>query len=281
MGSRKQYLLNCVSFLAKQVPDISLDGIGPKEVRFNVREFSCRLLISARGHFGLLVSRSFMRRAAAKELVEASSALPGPSRFARHVGGTATLTASWPMALAEHGIFYTVADDLRMLLGLGSGPMRLRPPYKLSADLWKKLRLLIAAEESTFIEVPTSGETVEFKIRDGSRTRQWRYFQPSKNVFTISSLVTNWRADATGSIRAASELLMMLNRQLRWVKLVKNNFTVDAEVSFPVNCRPSERFWSFGKKAVTQAVSLAHDQLRMIQTPEVASVFERLHFENS
>lgn len=279
MIPKNKCLQDCSALLVEKFPGISLDLAIDGEIHGKVPELGCNLRISNRGRFGFLVCESSHDDATARELVEFSSKLPSPLRFSRRSDGTVELLASWPMAFEDFGIFRTVVEDLRMVLGVGGKSSW--PQYELSANLWRQLKLVIVAEETKFVEVPASEGAVEFRIREGSKTRQWRCSQPNKHVFSISSLVTNWHADSAGTARATSELILRLNRRLRWVKLVKRNSTICAEVSFPVRSKLPERFWSFGKSAITQSIVQARDQLRMIQTPEVACVFESLYLKKN
>lgn len=231
-----------------------------------------RLCLASRGRFGALVCRGFTA-VDPRLLVDMSSGMCGPARLERRrASGRPRLVASWPWQLPADHLARLLAADLRWVLGREPGPPS-RPPV--SPSLRQRLKDVVAAE-TRLTELPSAGEGWDFVAGRGASAMQLRARQPNRHAVALSTLVANWRAMDPVTQRAASTVILMLNGRLRWVRLTLRGTAVEAEITLPV-AAVSQEAWKLARHALDQAVRSCRQTLRLIQAPEVAAAFERIH----
>lgn len=234
----------------------------------------CRLWFDRRDKFGWLLCRH-LAEAGLKKLVQKTSIIYGPSRLVRQAAtGAIGLVASWPVQIPVEAQATVLAADLRIVLN--SGFPNALPSVPISSHAKQRLKD-VAASRCSIKEIPTNGKTWDFIVEGrGSTTSQFSAWQPNESAVLLNTLVTNWTADARGTVSATATLMLVLNGRLRWVKLVRRGSAIEAQVAIPVDA-VTAKAWDLARQALGQAVMFCREPLRMIQLPEVARVFEETH----
>jgi hypothetical protein len=77
---------------------------------------------------------------------------------------------------------------------------------------------------------------------------------------------------------AAATTMFLLNRGLKWSRLVVRLEVIEVEITIPI--RPlSARIWQLAKQTLSQAASI-RDILRIVQEPLVAEEVRRIVMKN-
>lgn len=207
----------------------------------------------------------------AAERIQLNAALPGPLRVAqRRACGGAHLTASWPADLSATGCAALVATGLRLV----TQPAPVEPQeLPLPHALQRRLQDTVAATSDRFSRVQAEQTAFEFVIGRGKQTMQVRATQPHPEALSLATLVTNRTAEHGPALNALAATTFLLNRRLKWARLVPREDVVEAEVTMPAEALTTQ-VWHCAKQALRQAGRL-RDILKTVQEPIVAGEVTR------
>lgn len=240
-------------------------------IRGILKDENCNICIGKRDGFGWLTCNG-LPQASPYTSLKISSSLCGPARLTkRAASSTIPLAASWPQRLPIESQTRILITDLKRLRK--SSMADAWSPIPVNSHVKRRLRDVIVARDG-IVEVPTGGRTWVFAIKRDSNANQYCAYQPNEHVLSVNLLVTNWTARGHTSCSAASTLVLLLNRRLRWVRLMLRGTAIEAQVAIPVDAI-TEYVWTQARHALGQAVTSCREPLRIIQLPEVARVFEK------
>lgn len=233
------------------------------------------LRVGSRGKFaylfcgGLIVQNS-------KPLLELNSLLFAPLKVAQRLTSSpAYIVASWPIELSIEEQANALIVDLRRLI---FGPLQPPDAQLIDAGLKSKLRDIVAHEDY-FQPVPAGDDVFEFIIGKGKNSLQIRAGQPRDSVLSLTSLVTNYRAETQLTKSMTARMIFLLNSRLKWARLVIRGEVIEVEVTIPITAL-STQAWRLAKQSLYQLVS-HRDVLRVVQHPLVAQEAERVLFAKS
>jgi len=228
------------------------------------------LALGRRGNFGWFSCHGLVP-AEPRTFWEMNSALIGPSRLVQLLSANvAHLEATWPWLITPEPQAAILAADLRRLLG----PTEFSMAQKGGRSEHFSGSVLKAND--SVLPLPTVGSWWEARVGRGSAARQVAFRRPHAQAVAASTLVANWTAEGSLEQQAAARLAMMINRRLRWVRLVLYDTTINAEVTLPDEGF-HEQMWGLVRDALTQAVRSCRTALRLVQSPAVAAQFLRLY----
>lgn len=208
-------------------------------------------------------------------LSDINSLLLGPLKVAKRRGdGAPFLVASWPVELSTTEYAKGLAQDLRRLI---FGPLQLIEPLPIDECVKSRLRDAVAVSEP-FRPVPSDDRSIEFLVGKGKSSFQVRAMQSRKELLAFTVLLTNFTANSRPTQEATATTMFLLNRGLKWSRLVVRLEVIEVEITIPI--RPlSARIWQFAKHALSQAASI-RDILRIVQEPLVAEEVRRIVMKN-
>lgn len=205
-------------------------------------------------------------------LSEINGLVVAPLRVAeRRPFGPVELRATWPAELSTSAQAHSLASDLNRVI---SGP--LAEPHQIPIDerLISNLSMFITSTDS-FKRIPAVNDVFEFIIGRGNRSLQVRVTQPSPEMVTFSTFITNQTASDKLTRRITTMAVFLLNSQLDWARfvLVKDS-VINVEVAVPVSIF-STRVWQTVRKILYEGIS--HRRiLRLVQQRQVAEEIERV-----
>ena len=232
-----------------------------------------RIRLSINGNLGWFYMGGLIPRSPAV-LNQINSLLFGPLKVAMRRGdGAPHLAASWPVELSSPEFAKIFAEDLRRLI---FGPLQMPEALPIDAGVKSRLRDSIAVKEP-YRPLPSDDKSIEFLVVAKS-SLQVRAHLPIKDVLCFSVLVTNWTASSRLTQEAAATTIFLLNRHLKWSRLVLRGEVIEGEVTTPVSSL-SGRVWQLAKQTLTQAIS-TRDILRIVQEPLVAEEVRHIVMKN-